>query len=272
MKSFHIGAKFSKEQQHQLVRASNEQYYDDFDHLGLRFIEMNNSINENMTSIINLSISEEKLKYKLLQSQINPHFLYNILGSINNCISLGKLDIANNMVLSLSQFYRLSLSKSGEMIQIRDELEMSRLYLELEKLCHDGTLDWTIHYDDGIENYYICKFTLQPFLENSIHYGYSPSITSIHISVDVKYGDDKVIIMIKDDGKGIDNDTLDDLKKTMATQTINYSKHFGIGNVCHRIASPVYGNGHIEVENCDSGGALITITIDQIDEYRDDDL
>lgn len=93
---------------------------------------MQHSLNDNLQSILELSLTEERLKYQLLQSQINPHFLYNILGSIQTCQSLGKLDIANQMLTNLTRFYRMTLRKSEDLISIRDELTIAQLYLEME--------------------------------------------------------------------------------------------------------------------------------------------
>ena len=130
--------------------------YDEIDRLGITFEDMQHTIAGNLKSIVNLSVNEERLKYQLLQSQINPHFLYNILGSIRTCQSLGKLDIADQMIANLTAFYRLTLRKSKELIPIKDELEIARLYLEMEKLCHKDNLDWEIEAEDGIENFLIC--------------------------------------------------------------------------------------------------------------------
>ena len=84
---------------------------DEIDRLGITFEDMQHTIAGNLKSIVNLSVNEERLKYQLLQSQINPHFLYNILGSIRTCQSLGKLDIADQMIADLTAFYRLTLRK-----------------------------------------------------------------------------------------------------------------------------------------------------------------
>lgn len=98
--------------------------YDEIDRLGITFEDMQHTIAGNLKSIVNLSVNEERLKYQLLQSQINPHFLYNILGSIRTCQSLGKLDIADQMIADLTAFYRLTLRKSKELIPIKDELKL----------------------------------------------------------------------------------------------------------------------------------------------------
>ena len=105
---------------------------------------MQSTIRQNLQSILELSLTEERLKYQLLQSQINPHFLYNILGSIKTCQSLGKLETAGQMITDLTRFYRLTLRKSGELITLRDELEIITLYLNMEKLCLNNSLDWKL--------------------------------------------------------------------------------------------------------------------------------
>ncbi|MGN0322764.1 MAG: sensor histidine kinase [Oliverpabstia sp.] len=264
MQNFQLGKEVSQEN---LFPVSKDPYfYDEIDTLGVTFTDMQSSLNENMKSILDLSLSEEKLKYQLLQSQINPHFLYNILGTIKTCQSMGKLDIADQMITDLTRFYRLSLRKSKDLISIKDELEIARLYLEMEKLCHNDTLSWEIHAEDGIENYLICKFTLQPFLENCIQHGYSRSTTSIHIQMNIMYGDDEVIITIADNGIGIQPEQLKELQDTLENKTVNYEKHFGIGNVNKRISSPSFGNGSVQIESTPGEGTEVTIIFEQMEE------
>lgn len=240
--------------------------YDEIDQLGLTFEDMEHTIIRNLKSIVDLSLNEERLKYQLLQSQINPHFLYNILGSIQTCQVLGRLDVSNQMITDLTAFYRLTLRKSSELISIRDELEIARLYLNIEKLCHRNQLNWRIEAEDGVENYMICRFTLQPFLENAILHGLSGSIASLFIAIQVNYGDDTVIITIRDNGAGISPETLSQLRYAMENKVVNYEKHFGISNVNARISSPLYGSGHVDIESEEGSGTLITIEFHTLSE------
>nr|WP_317361879.1 histidine kinase [uncultured Blautia sp.] len=244
----------------------NPETFDEIDKLGVTFQKMQHSLNDNLQSILELSLAEERLKYQLLQSQINPHFLYNILGSIQTCQSLGKLDIANQMLTNLTRFYRMTLRKSKDLITIRDELTIANLYLEIEKLCHNDNLTWEINMEDGIDNFLICKFTLQPFLENSILHGISQNTPEIHISINLFYGDDTVIISITDNGIGIKEEQLQELRKTLSEKIVNYEKHFGIGNVNKRISNPYFGNGRISIESHLFEGTSITIEFDQMEE------
>jgi two-component system sensor histidine kinase YesM len=242
---------------------------DEIDELSHTFLRMDDSIQSSLASIMELSLSGERLRYKLLLAQINPHFLYNILGTIQVCIHTGKPDIADQMIAELSQFYRLALRRSTEMIRIRDELEIARLYLELEKACHNGQLTWQFHLEDGIENYYICKFTLQPFLENCIHYGYSEADKCVSITLSAVYLDDKVQITIQDTGSGMSKEKLQQLRAVIESRRVDYSKNFGIGSVSWRISSPSYGNGTLKIDSAPGEGTIVTITIDQIEEYSE---
>ena len=245
----------------------NNYSFDEVDKLGLTFLNMQSSINKNMQSILELTLSEEKLKYQLLQSQINPHFLYNILGTIQTCQTIGKIDIANHMISNLTRFYRMSLRKSDEKIKIKDELKISKLYLEMEQLCRQDTLSWTINAEEGIENFLICKFTLQPFLENSILHGYSSEKTNIHININICYGDDEVIITIEDNGCGIPNDKLEQIRYKLSNHIVDYNQHFGICNVNKRISNTDFGNGIVLIESEEKKGTKIIIKYAQMEDF-----
>ena len=205
-------------------------------------------------------------EFHSLQAQINPHFLYNILGTIRTCQALGKLDIADQMLTNLTAFYRLTLRKSKELIPIKDELEIARLYLEMEKLCHKDNLNWEINAEDGIENFMICKFTLQPFLENSILHGLSADTPEVFISIQVLYGDDTVVISIEDNGAGMSPETLEQLRYAIDNKVINYEKHFGISNVSARISNPLYGNGSVRIDSHPGNGTYVTIEFQQMED------
>ena len=269
MKEFKLDAP-GKEIQELISPAKDPDTYDEIDKLGLTFQKMQASLSSNMQSILDLSLTEERLKYQLLQSQINPHFLYNILGSIQTCQSLGKLDIANEMITNLTRFYRMTLRKSGDLITIRDELEIARLYLKIEKLCHNDNLSWEIDLEDGIENFLICKFTLQPFLENSILHGLSQRTPQVHIVITAVYGDDTVIITIADNGAGIGEKQLAEIRHTLDSKIVDYEKHFGIGNVNKRISNPYFGNGHISIDSRLYHGTKITIEFNQMEEENEE--
>lgn len=265
MEDFRLSQNVMKTRALTIPRPTDPDFYDEIDQLGLTFEQMQETLRQNVSSILDLSLAEERLKYQLLQSQINPHFLYNILGSIKTCQSLGRLDTAGQMITDLTRFYRLTLRKSGELIAIQDEIEIATLYMNMEKLCHNNTLNWEINLEDGIENFLICKFTLQPFLENSILHGISERTPDLFIRITAAYGDDTVIITIEDNGVGMHKNKLWELQQNLQNKTVNYEKHFGICNVNARISSELYGNGHIKIESGLYRGTCVTIEFLQME-------
>lgn len=270
METFHLGHDPEKISIITLPHPDDLSRYDEIDRLGITFEDMQHTIAQNLKSIVNLSLNEERLKYQLLQSQINPHFLYNILGTIRTCQALGKLDIADQMLTNLTAFYRLTLRKSKELIPIKDELEIARLYLEMEKLCHKDNLNWEISAEEGIENFMICKFTLQPFLENSILHGLSADTPEVFISIQVLYGDDTVVVFIEDNGAGMSPETLEQLRHAIDHKIVNYEKHFGISNVSARISNPLYGNGSVRIDSHPGNGTYVTIEFQQMEDTNEE--
>ena len=262
------GVRFDQNQFHGVkadyVDQIPEKKYDEIDQLASTYNRMMDMIFENIDHITALREHEESLKYQLLQSLINPHFLYNILDSIAACNRIGKTDLANRMIMDLTKFYRLTMNKSNELITIREELEIAALYLELEAICRGNSYTWEIHADEDIENFLICKFTLQPFLENSIRHGMQGSDHPLHLIIDVRYGDDTIIIKIKDNGHGIPADKLQELRDQIQNGEIDTSKHFGICNVSARISSDLFGHGFIEINSEENEGTTVKIEFLQL--------
>ncbi len=239
-------------------------YMDEIDHLSHSFQRMLGTIDQNLSEIIELTKNQERLKYKLLQSQINPHFLYNILGSIQTCMTLKKYDVAMAMAGDLAKFYRITLRKNTDLIRIKEELEIAALYLKLEKLLKQDAFTYSISCEDGLENFMICKFTLQPFLENCIHHGICQGFETIHISISLRYGEDTVIASVHDNGVGIDERTLHHLQDALENHRLDYTQNFGICNVNERISSPLFGSGSIQVQSSRESGTEFVITFQQI--------
>ena len=246
------------------VQQIPEKDYDEVDQLADTYNRMMDMIYDNIDHITALRQQEESLKYRLLQSLINPHFLYNILDSIAACNRIGKTDLANQMIMDLTRFYRMTMHKSNELITIREELEIATLYMELEVICRGNSYSWEIHTEEDIENFLICKFTLQPFIENSIRHGMQGSGRKLHIQIDVTYGDDTIIILIRDNGHGIPADKLQELRDQIEKGEVDTSKHFGICNVSARISSELFGHGTIEINSEEEAGTTVKIEFLQL--------
>ncbi|NRZ28019.1 two-component system sensor histidine kinase YesM [Clostridium beijerinckii] len=241
----------------------NSVHCDDIDYIALIFQDMINTINNNFNTILDLSIKKEKLNYDLLQTQINPHFLYNILDSIHICNSIGKFDIANQIIIDLSKFYRYVLRTSENLIPIKEELEISKLYLSMESICKDGNIAWNFYLDEGIENFLIPKLTLQPLIENCIKHGIGQCKNKISIDISIVYYENYILITIKDNGIGINTDKLIDIQSILKNNGVD-NKYLGLSNVNARLASSKISKEHIKITSDLDSGTKIQMILNQI--------
>lgn len=140
--------------------------------------QLADSVNE-MSKHLEVMVSqikedERKMRYaelRLLQEQINPHFLYNTLDTIIWLIEGNLSEQAVDMVVSLSDFFRLVLSHGKEFITIKDEELHIRSYLEIQQVRYHDILDYEISIEPALYPYRILKLTLQPLVENALYHG-----------------------------------------------------------------------------------------------------
>ena len=134
-----------------------------------------NDMSEHLEELVRqIKEDERKMRYaelRLLQEQINPHFLYNTLDTIVWLVEGNDSEKAVNMVVSLSEFFRIVLSKGKEIITIKEEEQHIRSYLEIQQVRYQDILDYDIQIEPEIYPYEILKLTLQPLVENALYHG-----------------------------------------------------------------------------------------------------
>lgn len=137
-----------------------------------------------------------------LRYQVNPHFLFNTLNSLSSLVIKGQSREAETMIQNLSNFYRTSLSSDPlEDVTLSEEVELQRLYLEIEKVRFPERLRTEINIAPELMNQYVPALILQPLVENSIKYGVSRSSRPITIRIAGKASGDMLIISVTDDGE-----------------------------------------------------------------------
>ncbi|WP_340517085.1 sensor histidine kinase [Cohnella sp. 56] len=242
----------------------NQSHLDELDRLAVIFNTMLQKMEENFDRFLEHTLREENLRYMLLQSKINPHFLYNILESIKTCQSLGRIDDANTMITRLARFYRLLLKKNDDLIPIADELEIASLYLGIEELNYKDAFTFRIDSENGIGDFLIPKFTLQPLLENCIRHGLSNMNCQLQIQVDLFFLEEEIGIRIRDNGAGIPPDKLVEIQNTLRNRNVNTERFYGISNVNVRLSQYALSNRTLEIESEPSIGTTVTAAIRQM--------
>lgn len=198
-----------------------------------------NDMAGNMQNLIE-KIKEDEGKMRradlrILQEQINPHFLYNTLDTIVWLIEGKKADQAVNMVVALSELFRMSLSKGKEFITLREEERHIRSYLEIQEVRYRDILEYDIQFDQVLYEYRILKLTLQPLVENALYHGikYKRAKGYIHINGEKK--GDVIYLTVRDNGVGMDPEELEGLREEISRPCQDTEKGFGLANVNERI-------------------------------------
>ena len=205
-----------------------------------------------------------KADLRLLQEQIQPHFLYNTLDTIVWLIESNEPDEAVTMVVTLSDFFREILSKGKEFISIKEEEKHISSYLQIQEMRYRDILEYDIQLDQVIYKYQILKLTLQPVVENALYHGikYKRAKGCIHIHGE-KEGD-IIRLTVRDDGVGMDEDELEQLRQQIEKPCQETEKGFGLANVNERIHmyfGPEYG---MKIQSQKGKGTTVEIVIPAI--------
>lgn len=205
---------------------------DEIGFLAERFGVMNHNIKELTTRIYNEQTQKKAYELKMLQAQINPHFLYNCLDNISSLITDQKNETATAMVSHLGRYYRAILSKGRNIITIREELELIRAYLEIQLIRIPDLFTYEITVDEDILDFKILKMILQPIVENSVIHGFAGFKNSGRIKIEGTLENQTVCILISDNGKGIPEGSRSSI---FAPAPTAIPKHFGLKNIQERI-------------------------------------
>ena len=170
-----------------------------------------NDLIQAVSASTNAEIYTKQIELAALQSQINPHFLYNTLDSIRGQALIdGNKEVAM-MIKTLSSFFRYCISRKSDVVTLRDELDNIKNYMEIQRYRFGDRFSLDIDVDDPeAYDYYIPRLIFQPIVENSIVHGLESRLEGGVITIDVENADD-LIIMISDNGKGLTLEELDRL-------------------------------------------------------------
>ncbi|HJA32815.1 MAG TPA: sensor histidine kinase [Candidatus Mediterraneibacter merdigallinarum] len=198
-----------------------------------------NDMAGNMQDMISkIKDDEQKIRkadLRLLQEQINPHFLYNTLDTIVWLIEGNEPEQAVTMVITLSNFFRQVLSKGKEFISIREEEQHISSYLEIQEMRYHDILEYSIQIDPSIYNYQILKLTLQPVVENALYHGIKRKRGKGCIHIRGEKDGDALRFLIGDDGAGMEAEELKELRREIGRPCQETEKGFGLANVNERI-------------------------------------
>ena len=228
------------------------------EHLGKSIKNMLGRIKVLMSDLVDEHNAKRKSEFDTLQSQINPHFLYNTLDIIVWMIENENSDKAVNIVTALAKFFRISLSKGKNIITVKDEVEHVRNYLMIQNMRFKNRFEYSIDVDEEVLSYSSLKLMLQPLVENAIYHGMEFMDGDGEIDVKVFKEDDSLYFTITDNGLGMSEDMVETL---LSKDFVPSKKGSGIGvkNVNERIKLYFGSEYGLKVESEPDEGTKITI-------------
>jgi sensor histidine kinase YesM len=214
--------------------------------------EYQRNSNEKEKLILQLETRLAQAQLQALRMQLHPHFLFNTMNSISTLILKSEIQKANSMLVSFSEFLRITLEENGsQVVPLEKELLFIESYFDVEKIRFQDKLNVEMNINPSTRKIKVPNLILQPLIENAIKYAVAPKKSNGLVSITTKIIDDKLLILIKDNGPGINDDFPIDYK----------GKGIGIKNTKERL-NKLYGNkASINFENIKDGGLLITLKI-----------
>lgn len=236
----------------------------DFHNLESQIDVMINHIQDLVKRFYNAEIEKKDAELKMFQAQINPHFLYNTLNSINwMALRCGATEVGK-MIQLLSQYFRLNLSDGRDMVRVRDEIELAKTYLEIQNNRFMGIISANFDVKEDILDEHIPKLTLQPILENAILHGLQyKEDKDWKLTVAAWSEGQDIVFRVTDNGVGMTRSKVESVMTSIHEEYADGDKMGGYGlyNVARRLALRYGNENSLEIRSAVGKGTEVELHI-----------
>ena len=195
--------------------------------------------------------------------KINPHFLYNTLDAIVWLAEAGEQKKVVSMVGSLSDFFRISLNQGQDILDVKEELQHVRSYLEIQQMRYQDILQYEICVPEELNHCQIPKITLQPLVENALYHGIKNKRGKGMIRIEGELDGEDCILLITDNGKGMTPERLEQVRKGIRNRKVRETDIYGLYNVNERIRLNFGENYGITITSTYGEGTCVTVRLPQ---------
>ncbi|MCM3654972.1 sensor histidine kinase [Metabacillus litoralis] len=242
------------------IRIPDSREKDELTTISESFNDMLDDLNMYIKDVYVLNIRQREAEMKALQSQIQPHFLYNTLEAIRMKAIADGSKPTSNMIYSLGQLFRYSLS-SKEIVQISDEIQHVKEYIGLNQIRYPNRLNVTYEIPETCLDGKILKFTLQPLVENYLIHGFQKETNHNELLIKVQRIHQDIEIVIEDNGNGIPLDKLLAIQTKLVEGATTSEGSIGLSNVHQRIQLK-YGQEYgIQINSIEGEGTRVDVRI-----------
>ncbi|PLS14799.1 sensor histidine kinase [Bacillus sp. M6-12] len=241
---------------------------DEFGELGRHFKMMIATINDLIQKEYKLEIENKSSQLRVLQSQVNPHFLYNALQSIGTLALQHNAGKVYTLLTSLSKIMRYSMNMQDDIVSFSDELKHVQSYLVLQKQRFDERFEYEIEIENRLEKIMVPKMILQPIVENSFKHGFDQKDGRAFILISASMKENGMVsITVQDNGKGVNEDRLRSIlqevnegspKKEIQREAI------GLKNITDRLEIYYSNQASVTIESEEDKGFTVSIEIPKV--------
>lgn len=204
-------------------------------------------------------------KYKMLQAQLNPHFLYNTLNALNWLVRAGRSQEAGMMIMRLGDLLRAAFSKKSY-ATVEEEVGLVKSYIAIQEIRYRSRAEFTVDVSGELEPYVIPRMTLQPLVENAISYGVDPSPETCRITVTVREEENDIFLEVRDTGPGMTADELEGVRNFRIKPRGN---GIGLNNIRERLKI-AYEESEFRIDSAPGEGTVVQIRIPKKREEEED--
>ncbi|MBB6674632.1 cache domain-containing sensor histidine kinase [Cohnella nanjingensis] len=251
---------------------------DEFGLLGRGFNRMMEEINRLFNEVFVLGMREKEAELAALQSQINPHFIYNTLESINMMAISRKHEEVSDMVSALGKLLRYSIDKVDRLVPLKEEIAFLASYVRIQQLRYGDRLRVVYEIDEAARELLIPKLILQPLVENALYHGIGDREQGGTVWIGAVLLAGELILAVRDDGKGLNEEEVEALNRAIAAEPSYRTWQrtdrdaLGLGNIYQRIKL-IYGErGDLSVDSSIGQGLAVTISIRIREKEGEDDV
>lgn len=237
--------------------------------LARRFRLMMETINNLVLREYKLEIANKTNQLKALQSQVQPHFLYNALQMIGTAALQSGAPSVYQLVMLLGKLMRYSMSGSDKPVTLSQEIEHTTAYMELQKHRFGDKLDYVIETAPGIAMLPVPRMILQPLAENVFKHAFDPAGGFMHVRIAAYLQEECIIISVEDDGTPLTDERLKELRSLVEHQGVGDQEHIGLANVRSRLRLNCGEEADLKLDHGARGGLRVTLVVPIIYEEGD---
>jgi two-component system, sensor histidine kinase YesM len=246
---------------------------DEIGQLSRGFNRMTEEINRLLKEVYEIGLKEKEAELAALQSQINPHFIYNTLESINMMAVRKENYEVSDMVSALGRMLRYTVDKYDRLVFLQEELDSVASYVKIQKMRYGDRLRVVFEVEEGVQHFLIPKLLLQPLVENAIFHGIGDKEEGGTIWISALRFDDDLLISVRDDGTGMTEEQMESLRDSLASPLpLESGKHgLALRNIYQRLIL-MFGMEYVlELDASPGKGTAFTITIPVNERAEDND-